>query len=296
MGTEYNDKTVAVVIPLARSLLSLKGQVDALLPQLLERPNRTLVLAVNDSGLLNAKPIKDYVAGLTHLGATVHLVNATQKKGAASARNVGWRSVSSDYYLFCDDDDIVSRTWIEEMTAFLGTYDLVGGRLDFALLNSPELAKAFSKPTVTEPKKFDHLPFSPTCNLGASKSVLQATNGFDEELINGEDIDFCWRAQYLKFNFALVDGATVHYRLRSDFKSTLKQYFIYGRSDGQIMRKHRDFGARRLFKRTLKDLFALTLSLCLAPFVLSKRFGLAQKLGTWVGHIVGMVEFRVWLL
>ena len=290
------EKTVAVVIPISRSLVFLRDQVNSLMGQLVNQESRTLVLSFNSADLFAENETQQYLKGLAASGVNLIAVRAFDTKNAAYARNLGWNATNAELVLFCDDDDQVSDSWIDEMVSYLEGSDLVGGSLDVMLLNKPALAEAFSKPTIYGPNKFDHLLFAPTCNLGVKRRVLEVTGGFDETLKNGEDIDFCWRAQYLGFAFMQVIGATVHYRLRPTFARLFDQYYVYGKADGPMLVKHRAFGARRYLKRTLYDLLALTFALVLFPAGATRRYSFAQKLGSFCGHLVGTFKSRVWII
>jgi GT2 family glycosyltransferase len=66
--------------------------------------------------------------------------------------------------------------------------------------------------------------------------------GFDEQFtICSDDVDFCWRLQEAGETLVHAPDAVMHYRLRSDLRSALRQQWCYGIAEGALKRK---FGAR----------------------------------------------------
>ena len=288
--------TLTIVIPVARSIDFLNDQVNALRPQLAGFKNRYLNLACNDSSLIKSIEMLDLVHTLSQAGVNVKLLDATEKKGAPYARNVGWQNSNTELVLFCDDDDVAHPNWVEEMEKALSGFDMVGGRLEFFDLNSAHLSKIYRYSQERLPVKFHHLPFSPTCNLGVKKQVLLQSGGFNEDLKNGEDIDFCWRAQYDGFNLGFAQAATVSYRLRPSNRLVYKQFKIYGVSDGPLMTIHKRRGASRKVTATIYEIASLVYSLVFAFSSQTNQYKAAQRLGAFVGRLKATLICRVWVL
>ena len=69
----------------------------------------------------------------------LRVVDAPSRAGAAHARNVGVAAARGSSILFCDVDDVVSETWVADMSEALLTVDVASGWLSFERLNPPHL-------------------------------------------------------------------------------------------------------------------------------------------------------------
>jgi hypothetical protein len=81
----------------------------------------------------------------------------------------------------------------------------------------------------------------------------------------------------------------VHYKLRSGFQSTYRQYYRYAFNDLALLRKHRTAGARMNPIDFVKELLSAMLS---AGAVVLGR-SRCEKLGARLGTIVGRVTW-IW--
>ena len=77
----------------------------------------------------------------------IHLVDASARRGAAAARNMGVRSARGSLLAFCDADDVVRPGWLASMWEALADAELVAGVFDFAALDGgPESRSRFPRP------------------------------------------------------------------------------------------------------------------------------------------------------
>jgi len=157
---------------------------------------------------------------------------------------MGVHASVGEYVLLCDADDIVSTSWVREMSAALASHDLVGGRLDYTRLNSPFIQGTRGHASVDElPTIFGALPYAIGANAGFRRSVFDAIAGFDESFATGADeVDFCWRAQYEGFTISFAESAVVHYRLKDRLRSLARQSYFYALGNAHLYAKHRALG------------------------------------------------------
>lgn len=284
------SKSVSVVIPFGEGLDLLDRQLRQLADQEYSAAFEILISC-------NVQVLTPQQLGiLTPLGSNVRVVDATAAPGPSYARNVGWRSALGDYVLFCDADDEVDRRWISSMYSALEVSPLVGGRLRYGRINPPYLSSWHKQLQEKPSRKFGHLSFVPSCNLGVRKSVLRELAGFNPEFTHGEDIDFCWRAQYYGYQLGFTSDAIIDYRLRGDAVSLLKQYFRYGVSDAKLLRAHKIYGARRAVQDTIKDFAAVVYSIACAPLSKARRLKMAARLGNLAGRVYGSSTYRIWAI
>ncbi|GAA1799595.1 glycosyltransferase family 2 protein [Leucobacter iarius] len=273
---------VSVVIPLGPDLSDLSDQLAALVPQ---RPARggEIILSCN---AFNPEALRPWLAQVREGGWSAKAVDARARRGPSPARNIGWRAAESDLILFCDSDDVVGADWVDRMIEGLRGSALVGGVLELDRLN-PELGPFPRQDPPRLATKFGHLPFAPSCALGAHRALLERLDGFDEELRCGEDIDLCWRAAYLGYPIILAPDAVLHYRLRRTARETFHQAVAYGKEDRELLARHRDRGARVPSGWPLREGLAAAVNAIRGLADRRARFQAARQLGTIVGWLQG---------
>ncbi|MEE9094754.1 glycosyltransferase [Pseudarthrobacter phenanthrenivorans] len=284
-------EATSVVVPFGGNPDLLRVQLLALLDQ--DYPGQVEVVIACNSKMMDLAGL-DLPELPPRTALTV--LDATSVKGPSHARNIGWRHCSTNTVLFCDADDRVDPHWVGAMVGGLQASPLVGGRLCYEALNDAQDVAWNRQSTVALPRKFRHLQFVASSNFGARRHVLEQMGGFDERLTCGEDIDFCWRAQYHGFTVAFVPEARVEYRLRADVKSIWKQSVAYGTSDALLLRRHARFGARRPLADTVAEAAAIVLALLRTPLQPSLVRKVAVRAGMFVGRVRGSVQYRKWAI
>ncbi|MCT9625603.1 polysaccharide pyruvyl transferase family protein [Pseudarthrobacter equi] len=269
---------IAVVVPYGYGLELLRSQIARLIDQDFAG-NVEIVVSCNREILSES----ELVSGSLPNNFNLRIIDSSAVVGPSHARNMGWRDTSAAKIVFCDADDEVDRRWLQSMSDALDTAELVGGRLDYSALNDARDAAWHYQTTKGLPRKFRHLTFAPSSNLGTLRAVLEQLHGFDEDLRYGEDIDFCWRAQYAGFSMAYSPDAVVAYRLRSGLRNVWNQAFNYGASDAALLSKHKHFGARR----HVSDTIAESLATPWAAVTAIRRPWLFRKFLTRAGNQTG---------
>lgn len=280
---------VSVVVPFGGGLDLLRRQVACLIKQ--DYPGELEVIIACNSECMSLESME-----LPRPTGNVHIrvVDATAVRGPSFARNSGWRSATFDLVLFCDADDEVQNTWVSGMSRALQSAELVGGRLSYGRLNPMSDARWNTKLTDGLSRKFRHLEFAPSCNLGVRINVLQELDGFDESLSCGEDIDLCWRAQYLGHVIKFVSDAVVDYRLRTKPLALWRQCYQYGLSDAILLGKHSAYGAQRPIMDSMQEALAVPWAIVssIRQPSLYKKF--IVRCAAITGRIVGSAKERRW--
>jgi GT2 family glycosyltransferase len=281
----------SVVVPAHNAAYTLGAQLGALAAQQARRPFEVLVVdnVSTDGTAAVAWSYAGRVPGL-------RVVDAAGGRGVAYARNAGVREAAGAVVLFCDSDDEVRDGWVEAMTRALDDADLVGGPLEVARINAPDVVAAVPTPPVDRlPTAMRYLPYATGANLGVRKNVWEALGGFDETYVGGhEEVDFAWRAQFRGFSLAFVPDAVVDYRLRGSLRSMLRQRFGYGRSYAQLYSRFRESPIPRA--RARHEVKVIGGFLLGGPrSLLSARrtewlAGLAWTLGRWRGGLAYRVR------
>ena len=288
---------VSVVLPCRNSAATIARQLDALAHQEWDEPWE-LVVADNGSTDETRSIVQRYLGKIPDL----RIVDALEHAGVSHACNVGIREAHADAIVICNDDDEVAEGWLAAMGDALERHDLVAGRLDHDKLNDASAAELRGRPQTDELPRWSvgtHLPFAFGCTLGVRRSLHEAIGGFDEELRPaGEDIDYCWRAQYAGATIYFERRAVTHYRARSGLGATYRQARNYGVADVLLYAKHRRLGLPEVANPVRRGLraWAHTATMLLTATNRARLAVFLWHFGWRAGTLKAAVRHRVMLL
>ncbi|TLY31480.1 MAG: glycosyltransferase family 2 protein, partial [Nitrospirae bacterium] len=138
------------------------------------------------------------------------VVDASARRGAAYARNVGARSASGEAFLFLDADDEIAPGYLPAMADALAYHDFVAAYRDSESLNTGWVRMSrHTHPYEGFRTFFNFLPHAGGTRIGVRRSIFESVGGFDQNLLRGEDVDFCWRVQLAGTPLWLVPEAIV---------------------------------------------------------------------------------------
>jgi glycosyltransferase involved in cell wall biosynthesis len=187
----------------------------------------------------------------------IHVVDASERRGAAAARNIGVHAARGSLLAFCDADDVVRPGWVAAMWKALADADLVAGVFDFGALDG--VPSRLPVPAAT--RQLGFLPFGLSANLAVPREVFEAMHGFDESLSPEEDVDLCWRLQLAGYRFAVAPDAIVEKRERVSNLATFRAGWAYGRCGPRLFVRYRTTGMRRDLRGAAKAWLWLVLTL-----------------------------------
>jgi glycosyltransferase involved in cell wall biosynthesis len=217
----------SLVIPVYNRPEELKLLLDSISFQVFERDFEVLV--VEDGSLINAKHVCE--------NSAIHSKIAYYQKsnsGPGLSRNYGMLRAKGDYFIILDSDCVLPANFLSEVDKELAEnfVDFFGGP-DSALESFSPLQKAVNivmtstlstvgvrggLPRYFEPRSF---------NMGLSKKVFEATNGFGA-MHPGEDPDLVMRAWKMGFQSRLFPKAFVYHQRRIHLSSFFVQVFKFG--------------------------------------------------------------------
>jgi glycosyltransferase involved in cell wall biosynthesis len=282
------------VIPTKNAEATLGAQLHALFEQG-DAPPFEIIVADNGSTDGSAA-LAESLSSQAPAGVQVVVVDCSARAGVSAARNAGVAHSRADLILICDADDVVSPQWVREMAIALETYDLVGGALDEAPLNTDLDAINGRHLDERLPVSLRFLPFALGANLGGHKKVIEAIGGWDEGFVGGgDDIDFSWRAQLAGYTLGFASTAVIAYRLRKDLKGAYKQAYRNARAGPKLYRGYRDKGACRRTTRSI--VYSWFWLVSRAPALAFGDHGLrllwCRRMGLAAGRVSGSVTNRV---
>ncbi len=274
---------ISVVVPVRNGMPWLEHQLLALSTQ--EVAADWEVVVADNGSEDGTRPL---VERWSKRDTRVRLVDASGRRGAGAARNIGVRSARGRIFAFCDADDVVQPGWLASMVTALAEADLVAGVFDFSSLNSGP--KSNLTPAATRHMGF--LPFALGANMAVRRDAFEGVNGFCEILAAGEDIDLSWRMQLAGYRFAVSSDSAVAKREQAGSRSMFHAAWAYGRSDTVLYGHYRAKGMRRDLRGAAKTWIWLAVA---SPGLVmpSRRRPWMRAFGMRCGRLIGSVTHRV---
>jgi GT2 family glycosyltransferase len=271
---------ISVVIPCFNAAHTLDDQLQALEGQT-KQPWEVIVA---DNGSTDgSREVANYYASKL---PNFKLVDASNRQGAAHARNVGAAYANGDYLAFCDADDVVDCGWIEALDKAFLKYDFVASRFDHQKLNSADSSGIQEDGLQNFTPPF--LPYAGGCGLGIKRTLHDAISGFDETISYLEDTDYCLRAQLTGVSLEFVPEAVISIRHRANISAAFRQAFAWGESFAIIYKRYQKYGIR--CKGLLRRLAIVTWYLTKFAASRFKDDKILWKLGWHSGLLRGFVQ------
>lgn len=211
----------SVVVPFAGSPEAARACVTAL-ARLRLRPDDEVVLADNS---------RDGVLQRVDLPAGFRVVRAVGEGSPPRARNAGALEARNPWLVFVDSDCRPEPGLLDGLLApppddRCGL--VAGGVADAPEQRSLAATHARTRRVLNQEHALEHdfLPYALTANLAVRRAVWDELGGFLEGVLNGEDVDFCWRAQRAGWTIARRLDAVVEHVHRDDVRGLLRQHAI----------------------------------------------------------------------
>ncbi|OZE43525.1 hypothetical protein CH256_02580 [Rhodococcus sp. 05-2254-6] len=228
---------VSIVLPVYNGLPDLDEQLEAIAAQ---DYAGDVELIISDNG--SSDGLRSHLEELS-LPLSIRTVDASAKRGASYARNVGVKAARGDVVALLDHDDVAHPTWVTAMVRALDSFDAVGGALEIESLNSADVAEWRNVPPPGALFPTAYLPYAPGSNFAMRRGVFEKVGDFDEDLIGGaEDVDYSWRIQQAGLTLGHAADALVAYRIRTTVRRSFVQGRAYGHTSYQLSTKHRAAG------------------------------------------------------
>ena len=287
--------SIAVIIPALNAAETLPHQLEALANQEGADPFEVLVC---DNGSTDGTP------GLVTIWAdrlNIRLVDASDAKGAAHARNRGALAATAEMLLFCDADDYVSPNWVKRMSDTLAEDGVVvAGPVLWITDETPVGYIPVDGRNLSNCDEYvPYMGFLPCIlagSLGIRRSDFLAIGGFDNSYGAGcEDVDFSWRAQLHGLEVRVARESILYYRPRTGTGARFRQARGYTSASILLWQRFRDQPG--ITGKSLKwTLMALSKALARAPRQLftsrESREQWAADVGSHLGSLEGHLRFR----
>ncbi len=190
------------------------------------------IIIVEDGSSLNCKQIVDENRGELNI-----IYHQKANSGPGPSRNEGAKLATGDWLIFLDSDVLLPHQYLNSVTDFLNSnknLKAFGGpdksHFSFTSIQKSidfSMTSFFTTGGIRGSKKSVE-KFKPrSFNLGIQKDAFIKLKGFSN-LRFGEDIDFSLRVEEAGMKTALIEGAFVYHKRRSNFKQFYRQVFNSG--------------------------------------------------------------------
>jgi GT2 family glycosyltransferase len=287
--------TISVVLPTRNGAETIARQLEALARQSYEDPWELLV-ADNGSTDETRQVAESFRGRIPEL----QVVDAAGKPGVPYACNVAFDAARSDLLAICNDDDEVDEGWLAAIRRALSDHDIVAGRMEHDRLNEAWVVAVRGRPQEDRLLYWSfgtHLPFGGGATLGVRRPLHERIGGFDEAMTPaGEDMDYCWRAQYAGAELRFAPEAVTHYAFRHRLGEIFGQGRSYGKGNVLVYRKHRPLGLPPVRWQTAIRAWLEIVRNGLLAFDKVRRGRFVWYLGWRIGMLEYSLKYRTLLL
>jgi glycosyltransferase involved in cell wall biosynthesis len=222
---------VSVVIPLGGVDDLLRPQLVAVLGQVLDE-SFEVVLSLNTPSADVRVRLDALIEELAD--RRLRVVDSSDARGAAHARNVGGRAAVGDRLAFCDGDDLVHPGWLAGLVRGLSEFQAVTGRVIDVFVD-PGMAAWHPPATDGGLPRFLGVPYLLSGHMAIHRAWFDKVGGFDETLTRCEDIAIGWSLIRAGAALGYVDDSLLDYRHRPGIRPMLKQHYLYGRGMAEVL-------------------------------------------------------------
>jgi GT2 family glycosyltransferase len=172
----------------------------------------------------------------------VRLIESTENRGLASARNLGLGAATGEIVAYLDDDARPDADWLRQLAlAFqCSSHAAIGGPNLAPPDDGPVAQCVAAAPggpvhVLVDDDLAEHIP---GCNMAIRRDCLEVIGGFDPRYwIAGDDVDLCWRLQREGYTIGFSPAAVVWHHRRASVRRYLKQQYEYGKAEGLLHEK-----------------------------------------------------------
>ena len=281
------DAAVSIVVPCRDGARYLPSLLASLVDQILSESAEIVV--VDNGSADDSRGIAERASGRI----PVKVIAATERTGAAYARNIGARAATGSKLVFVDADDELAPGYVAAIAAALDQHPFVTSKVDSLTLNDQWNRDCHGSPWQAEGVSvfFDFLPATGV-NVGVSREWFEKMGGFPEEFEQSEDIAFSWSLQLEGIRIHFVADAVYRYRYRDSVAGLFRQSRRWGRSNVLLYRRFRESGMpRRQFRRSIAEVVSAVLA-AVATRRRDDGARAAVALGYFVGRLGGSIRYR----
>lgn len=220
---------ISVVIAAFNAQTTLSEQLQALAAQ---EGVRSWEVVVADNGSTDGT--RALVESLAEtFPVDLRVIDASERRGVAHARNRGVAESRGRSIAFCDADDRVGDGWLAAVCSALESYDAVGGEL-----------REYRLPFDPNAPSVGYEAYRPGGVLGGNmairRDVFLRVGGLSEELprYGGEDSELSLRLRQAGARIGPAPGMVLYFRPTTSLRATLRKVYLGSKAEVIIWHLH----------------------------------------------------------
>ena len=217
---------VTLICPIYNEKDSVSYLIDSMLNQSKKPDEIIFVDSFSKDG--TAELIKKYAKK----DKSIKLIQ--KKSNIAEARNIAIKNSKYRIIAATDASSKLDENWLKNITKPFNdkSIDVVSG--GYKAISNGGIEDYLSMLTVKPMEEWDEKTFLPSGrSIAFRKKAWEAVGGYPETLYTGEDTLFDLKLKEKGFKFKLQKSAFVYWRGRETIKKFIKQFWLYGKGDGE---------------------------------------------------------------
>ena len=157
-----------------------------------------------------------------------------EKSNISEARNIAIRNAKNEIIACTDASSKLKQNWLEEITKPFEDkkIDVVSG--GYVAISKGGIEDYIAMITIKPMEEWNEKTFLPSGrSVAFKKKAWKEVGEFPENLYTGEDTLFMLLLKERGFKFKLAKKAIVYWRGRNTLRKFIKQYWLYGKGDGE---------------------------------------------------------------
>lgn len=224
MLSQKNNIRVSLICPIYNEGESIDSLIKSMLNQSKKADEIIFVDSFSSDGTVEI--IKKYSK------QGVRLIQ--EKSNIAEARNIAIKNAKHDIIAATDASSKLDKNWLKNIVAPFKdkNVDVVSG--GYKAISEGGVEDYLSMLTVKPMDEWDEKTFLPSGrSIAFRKKAWKEVGGYPENLYTGEDTLFDLRLKKKGFRFKLERKAFVYWRGRNTIRKFIKQFYLYGKGDGE---------------------------------------------------------------
>jgi glycosyltransferase involved in cell wall biosynthesis len=215
---------VSLICPIYNEKDSVENLINSMLNQSKKADEIIFVDSFSKDG--TADLIKSY----SKMG--VRLIQ--EKSNISKARNIAIKNSKNEIIACTDASSRLDVDWLKNITSPFEDkgVDVVSG--GFIAVSEGRVEEYLAMLTVKPLEEWNEKTFLPSGrSIAFRKGAWKVVGGYPENLYTGEDTFFDLNLKKKGFKFKLAKDAIVYWRGRDTVKKFIKQFYLYGKGDGE---------------------------------------------------------------
>ena len=207
---------ISVIIPVFNDQAGLDACIAALNEQTLAASEFEIIVVDNGSSPAMA---------LNKHTVNIQLV-VCEQPGAYAARNMGIAQAQGQILAFTDADCQPDKNWLKNGIQLLEKNNsaIIGGHINVSTSTKPNALELYQRIAAFDQKNnIEHHGFTVTANLFASAATFTRIGLFNQDLLSGGDLEWCWRAREADYLIHYQPSALVHTAARASVRDAIRQ-------------------------------------------------------------------------